>query len=127
LLTHNNEYGIKILYRAYAKSIEYKKPGDKITTEILSDSTKVPKFITADKIIITAGCLQSTALIHRSFPNYFKNHLAGTHLMEHFDGYIGKLKISSSFSNPCLANFKLDNDRKIPDTYKIFEFIKLAS
>lgn len=113
LLKSKHGYGIRVLYRAYAKSIEFKKPGEKITIEILSDSSNVPKFVVADKIVITAGCLQSTALVHRSFPIYFENHLAGTHLMEHFDGYIGKLKVSSKSSNPCLANFTLGKDRNI--------------
>jgi hypothetical protein len=115
LLKSTYGHNIKIFYRAYAKSIRIKNPGEKVTIEILSDSTNVPKFVSADKIVVTAGCLQSTALIHRSFPNYFENHSAGAYLMEHFDGYIGKLKVSSKSSTPCLAKYRLGSDRKITD------------
>lgn len=113
LLKSKSEYGIKIICRAYAKSIQSKNSDGKIMVELLSDSADVPKFISADKVVVAAGCLQSTALIYRSFPIYFESYFAGTNLMEHFDGYIGKLKLSRKLHNSCLTNKQLSSDRRI--------------
>lgn len=64
-----------------------------------------------DRVIITAGCLQSTALVLRSFPEY-KSYGAGNFLMEHFDGYIGKIYVSKK-NTPCLNNLTLNVERKL--------------
>lgn len=71
--------------------------------------------ISSTNLVIAAGCLQSTALVQRSFKDTpFKNPI-GKFLMEHFDGFIGTLKIKPNQQN-CLKNFKLDDSRRLPGT-----------
>jgi hypothetical protein len=114
LLRSENRHGVNILFRAYANSIQCNSREGEVQVEILSDAPSNPKVISADKVVVSAGCLQSTALIYRSFPIYFEKYFAGTHLLEHFDGYVGRLKISNKSSKSCLSNYRLDSDRRIP-------------
>jgi hypothetical protein len=68
------------------------------------------------EVVLTGGCLQSTALAMNS-PEIIRRlsapNLVGKYLMEHFDGYIGTLKIKAK-NNPFMKNLLLDEGRKIP-------------
>ena len=67
-------------------------------------------------VVLTGGCLQSTALVMKS--NDILNKLSapsivGKYLMEHFDGYVGTLRISAK-DKPFLKKLILDDSRRIP-------------
>ena len=67
-------------------------------------------------VVLTGGCLQSTALALKS-KDIINMHpapeLIGKYLMEHFDGYVGTLRIKRK-NLKILKNIVLDEDRKIP-------------
>jgi hypothetical protein len=66
-------------------------------------------------VVLTAGCLQSTALVMRSsdvMGRLSASDLVGKYLMEHFDGYVGTLRINSR-NSPLLKKFVLDEARRI--------------
>ena len=56
------------------------------------------KTLVSPKLVSSAGTIQSTALLLRSkkfLPKIRNEHLIGKNLMEHYDGYVGTLKIKS--------------------------------
>ena len=60
------------------------------------------RILSASKVVISAGTIQSAALLLRSkifLPRLKNANLIGRNLMEHFDGYVGTLKIKSAFLN----------------------------
>jgi len=68
-------------------------------------------------VVLTAGCLQSTALVMRSgdvMDRLSAPDLVGKYLMEHFDGYVGTLKINSK-NIPLLKKLVLNEARSIED------------
>jgi hypothetical protein len=67
-------------------------------------------------VVLTGGCLQSTALAMKSIDIMTKlpaPDLIGKFLMEHFDGYVGTLRIKHK-NVKTLTKLILDEDRKIP-------------
>jgi len=68
--------------------------------------------VEVDYVLVAAGCLQSSALIYRSYPEKREEFPIGKYLQEHFDGYIGRLHVRRKDKN-CLENFRLNSDRKI--------------
>jgi hypothetical protein len=53
----------------------------------------------ASKVVISAGTIQSAAMLLRSrifLPNLKNANLIGRNLMEHFDGYVGTIKIKTA-------------------------------
>jgi hypothetical protein len=67
-------------------------------------------------VVLTGGCLQSTSLAMKSIDIMTRlaaPDLVGKFLMEHFDGYVGTLKIKKR-NEGALRKFILDEDRKIP-------------
>lgn len=70
-------------------------------------------------VILTGGCMQSTALILRSdeiMADLTNSSLVGSNLMEHFDGYVGTLRTTNKDSNK-LRNLVMGDDRRIPGKY----------
>lgn len=63
-------------------------------------------------LVLAGGCMQSTALVRRSFDNLYKNKPVGNYLMEHFDGYIGTLKIRKE-NFDCLSSLALDDSHRL--------------
>jgi len=79
---------------------------DSTRTEIYSDT------------VLTGGCLQSTFLAMSSediLKRHPAPHLLGKFLMEHFDGYVGTLRIESK-NSATLKQIVLNEDRKLPGT-----------
>jgi hypothetical protein len=91
---------------------------DKNRIELLfltEDSENVRSVFHSD-VVLTGGCLQSTALALKS-KDIIHAHPApeiiGKFLMEHFDGYIGTVRIKKE-NQQLLKRLVLDEDRKIP-------------
>ena len=82
----------------------FEEHSESARTEIYSDA------------VLTGGCLQSTFLAMSS-DDILKRHpapsLLGKFLMEHFDGYVGTLRIKSKNSE-LLKQLILNEDRKLP-------------
>jgi hypothetical protein len=97
----------------YLEAVKIDSPRVVEVNFMLSGETAL-KSQTFNHVIITAGCLQSTALVLRSFPEY-KSYGAGNFLMEHFDGYIGKLYVSNK-NTSCLSNLSLNTERKLENS-----------
>lgn len=82
----------------------FEENSDSVRTETYSDA------------VLTGGCLQSTFLsmnsddLLRRLPAPF---LVGKFLMEHFDGYVGTLRIKSK-NSALLKQLVLNEDRKLP-------------
>lgn len=67
-------------------------------------------------VVLTGGCLQSTALAMKSIDILTRlsaPNLIGNFLMEHFDGYVGTIRIKPK-NKTTLKKLILDEDRKIP-------------
>jgi choline dehydrogenase-like flavoprotein len=67
-------------------------------------------------VVLTGGCLQSTALAMKSIDILTRlpaPDLVGKFLMEHFDGYVGTLRIRKK-NIKTLRKFILDEDRRTP-------------
>jgi hypothetical protein len=67
-------------------------------------------------VVLTGGCLQSTSLAMKSTDILRKlsaPNLIGKFLMEHFDGYVGTIRIKPK-DKVTLKKLLLDEDRKIP-------------
>jgi len=81
----------------------FEEHGESARTEIFSDA------------VLTGGCLQSTFLAMSS-GDMLQRHpaadLLGKYLMEHFDGYVGTLRIKSR-NNAFLKKIVLTEDRKL--------------
>jgi len=65
-----------------------------------------------ENIYICAGALESTRLILSSFPELALKTSGGKYLMDHFDGYIGTLKIRPK-AHKCLRQLVLESNRKL--------------
>lgn len=100
--------------RTYCKRIQASENWITIECEKETSGSIVPITFQVDILLVAAGCLQSTALIKRSFPVESRLFPIGNYLQEHFDGYIGRLHIRKK-DKPCLNNFALDHDRKLRD------------
>jgi choline dehydrogenase-like flavoprotein len=70
--------------------------------------------IETDFVIVAGGCLQSTTLIYRSFPQETKIMPIGRYLQEHFDGYIGRLHIRRN-DYKCLKGLALTEKRSFQE------------
>lgn len=68
--------------------------------------------LSVDYVFVAAGCLQSTALIQRSFPSESNIYPVGKYLQEHFDGYVGRLVVNKRDRN-CLTQMSLNEERKL--------------
>jgi hypothetical protein len=69
-------------------------------------------------VVLTGGCLQSTSLAMKSTDILAKlsaPNLIGKFLMEHFDGYVGTIRIKPK-DKTTLKKIILNEDRKIPGT-----------
>ncbi len=97
----------------YLEATKIDSPSD-VKVNFMRSGETVLTSKTFDRVILTAGCLQSTALVLRSFPEY-ESYGAGRFLMEHFDGYIGKLYVSNKNAS-CLSKFSLNVERKLEET-----------
>jgi hypothetical protein len=67
-------------------------------------------------VVLTGGCLQSTSLAMKSIDILTRlsaPNLIGKFLMEHFDGYVGTIRIKPK-NKKTLKKLILDEDRKIP-------------
>jgi hypothetical protein len=67
-------------------------------------------------VVLTGGCLQSTSLAMKSndiLTRLSAPNLIGNFLMEHFDGYVGTVRIKPK-NQITLKKLILDEDRKIP-------------
>lgn len=100
--------------RTYCKTI--RRTGEALTLECIKEIAgyPIPQKLEVDFVFIAAGCLQSTALVKRSFPLDSQEMPVGKFLQEHFDGYIGRLHIRKK-DKACLRNFTLDYNRKLKD------------
>jgi hypothetical protein len=86
----------------------------KLTLKCKTRNSDLYEMLEVDFVIIAGGCLQSAALVHRSFPCEIQNFPIGRYLQEHFDGYIGRLHIRRG-DYKCLKNFALEFDRNLKD------------
>ena len=77
-----------------------------LSLELIPESSK-PILRNFDKIAITWGTLQSTALLERSKEVFKKseNLILGKYLTEHLEGYIGTVKVKKSNENPILRSW----------------------
>ena len=68
-----------------------------------------------DQVIVSGGCLQSTALMLRSksLHGFEGARLIGKGLMEHFDGYVGNLVVRRKRHSNFLPTILLNQDRRI--------------
>lgn len=79
------------------------KPGlSKVNTEFYDD------------VFICCGTLDSTRLVLSSFPELGRETSAGKFLMDHLDGYVGKIKIRPS-DYKCIKEFYLNSSRRLPN------------
>ena len=67
-----------------------------------------------DDVFICCGTLDSTRLVLSSFPELGRETSAGKFLMDHLDGYVGKIKIHPS-DNKCFKEFYLNSSRRLPN------------
>jgi len=76
---------------------------------------------TFDFVVVAGGSLQSTALLRNSidFSDFRNFALVGRGLMEHFDGYVGTLRISRT-DLPVLKSFALKKNRTLKDSSEDF-------
>ena len=85
-----------------------------VTAELskMVDGEKINSSFSFNEIYICAGGLDSTRLILNSFPQLERTTAAGKFLMDHFDGYIGTLRIKRA-NYKCLKYLVLENDRRL--------------
>jgi hypothetical protein len=72
------------------------------------------EFIETDFVVVAGGCLQSTTLIYRSFPQETQSMPIGRYLQEHFDGYIGRLHLRRN-DYKCLKSLSLSANRSFQE------------
>lgn len=98
--------------RTYCKRIRNSENSLIIECEKEVSGSLVTINFEVDILFVAAGCLQSTALVKRSFPGESQRFPIGIYLQEHFDGYIGRLHIRKKDMR-CLSSFALDYNRKL--------------
>jgi hypothetical protein len=83
---------------------------------VLGEKSDLPTSIFHSDVVLTGGCMQSTALALRS-KDIIDKHPSpkniGKFLMEHFDGYVGTVRIKKK-NHQILKKLVLDEDRRIP-------------
>lgn len=89
---------------------------NRIELVVLKEKSDLPASIFHSHVVLTGGCMQSTALVLKS-RDVMDNHPSpkniGKFLMEHFDGYVGTVRIKRK-NHQILKKLILDEDRRIP-------------
>jgi len=99
----------------YVERIE-SHSNEMVVTNCKVDSVEGSRLVIKSRfLILAAGCLQSTALVQRSSPETVENSFIGNYLMEHFDGFVGTLKVKTNNLN-CLQKLALDKTRRLSGT-----------
>jgi len=83
---------------------------------VLEEKSDFPTSVFHSNVVLTGGCMQSTALVLKS-RDIMDHHPSpkniGKFLMEHFDGYVGTVRIKKK-NHQILKKLVLDEDRRIP-------------
>ncbi len=83
---------------------------------VLGENSEFPVSVFHSDVVLTGGCMQSTALVLKSrdvIDNHPSPKIIGKFLMEHFDGYVGTVRIKKN-NHQILKKLVLDEDRRIP-------------
>jgi choline dehydrogenase-like flavoprotein len=108
LKTRNN---FKLRLHTLCREITENKDGQ-VELRIFSNGVQSVEFF--EKVFVCAGAIQSTALILRSksLLDFSSAHLIGKGLMEHFDGYVGRLIVKKDMQSFWENSGSLDHLRK---------------
>lgn len=111
-LKEDTLFSIKQGHRVNSIASDHQK--DQVIINCELENSEQKDFI-YDYVVVAAGAMQSASLLAKSptFSNYDGFHLVGKGLMEHFDGYVGRLRIKRNQSAK-IADFLLTKDRKLP-------------
>lgn len=89
---------------------------NRVELVVLKEDSDFLSSIFHSDVVLTGGCMQSTALVLKS-RDVIDRHPSpkniGKFLMEHFDGYVGTVRIKRK-NQQILKNLVLDEDRRIP-------------
>jgi hypothetical protein len=106
-----NHPSLEILDNHFCNKINNSAMNNFLSLELIPESSKsiLRNF---DKIAITCGTLQSTALLERSKEVFKKteNLVLGKYLIEHLEGYIGTVKVKNSNEKSLFKRLSLDEN-----------------
>ena len=106
-----NHPNLEILDNHFCNKINNSAIDDVLSLELMPESSKLI-LRNFDKIAITCGTLQSTALLERSKEVFKKseNLVLGKYLIEHLEGYIGTVKVKNSNEKSLFKKLSLNED-----------------
>lgn len=106
----NRHTNLKVLSDHYCESICRDKLSNLLSVNLIKSDSQTTT-IQFDKIVITAGTLQSTALLLRSHEVTPKSSYPalGRYLTEHIEGYIGYVTVKSKCEKKFFKSFALNN------------------
>jgi hypothetical protein len=113
ILSELNQHENFVLYSQTTCLEVMPKTGFGYSLDLISNNLeKTTKRISAEKVVIAGGTLQSTALMmkSRNLSIPAREKFIGNYLMEHFDGFVGSLIVRKKDS-PILNDFLLNLDR----------------
>ena len=104
---------LDVLEGHLCKNISKSELGNEINLELLQKSCNL-KIQSFDSVVISCGTLQSAALLQRSEslvkPDF--SNVLGKYLMEHLEGYVGKVWVFRKKDRKFFESMELDNENR---------------